>query len=45
MCVSQASRTRGDNKINHVAYVSGIDVEMVPVDLAAQAEAPRVENN
>ena len=45
MCVSLASRTRSDTKINHVAYVSGSDVEMAPVDLAAQAEAPGVEKN
>ena len=43
MFVSLASRTRSDTKINPVAYVSGSDVEMVPVDLATQAEAPRVE--
>ena len=45
MCVSLASRTRSDTKINPVAYVSGSDVEMVSVDLAAKAEAPRVKKN
>ena len=35
MYVFLASRTRSDTKINHVAYVSGSDVEMVPVDLEA----------
>jgi len=43
MCVSLASRTRSDTKINYVAYDSGSDVEMVPVDLATHAEAPGVE--
>ena len=44
VCVSLASRPRSDTKINPVAYVSGSEVEMVPVDLATQAEAPRIEN-
>ena len=43
MCVSLALSTRSDTKINPVAYVSGSDEEMVPVDLATQNEAPRVE--
>ena len=43
MCVSLASRTRSANKFNSMAYVSGSDVEMVPVYLADKAEAARVE--
>ena len=45
MCVSLASKTRSDTKINLVAYVSGSDVEMVPVDLASHAEALGAEKN
>ena len=45
MCVSMASRTRSGTKINPVAYLSGNDVEMVPVDLATHAEALGVEKN
>ena len=45
MCVSLASRTRSATKINRVAYVSGSDVELVPVDLAAHAEIAGVEKN
>jgi hypothetical protein len=45
MCVSIASRTRSATKINPVASVSGSDVEMAPVDLAAKVEATRVEKN
>jgi len=45
MCVSLASRRRSATKINPVVYVSGSDVEMVPVDLATHAEAARVEKN
>ena len=45
MCVSLASRTRSDTKINPVDYVSGSDVEMVPVDLVTHDEALGVEKN
>ena len=45
MCVSLASRTRSATKFNLVAYVSGSDVEMVPLDLAAHAEAAGLEKN
>jgi len=39
MCVSMASRTRSSTKISPMAYVSGTDVEMMPVDLATRAGA------